>query len=77
MCLWRKWLFPVTQPKDRWSAITQLAQFRNDIAHPKPELVVEVKVLPEVVLEKTLLDSPKSELERQITVGMHEECMAP
>lgn len=60
---------PRDSTEEPWSAITQLAQFRNDIAHPKPELVVEVKVLPEVVLEKTLLDSPKSELERQITVG--------
>lgn len=55
--------------KEPWCAITQLVRFRNDIAHPKPELVVEAKVLPEVGLEKTLFDSPKSELERQITVG--------
>lgn len=55
--------------KEPWSAITQLARFRNDIAHPKPELVVEEKVLSEVELEKTLFDSPKSKLERQITVG--------
>ena len=32
-------------------------------------MVVEEKVLPEVGLEKTLFHSPKSELERQITVG--------
>ncbi len=55
--------------KEPWSTITQLALFRNDIAHPKPELVVEEKLLHEVGLEKTLFDSPKSELERQITLG--------
>jgi hypothetical protein len=44
-------------------------QFRNDIAHPKPELIVEEKVLSRVGLEKTLFHSPKSKLEHQITVG--------
>lgn len=60
---------PRDSTKEPWSSITQLARFRNDIAHPKPELVVEEKVLPEVGLEKMLFHSPKSELERQITVG--------
>ena len=57
---------PNTEP---WSAITQLARFRNDIAHPKPELVLEEKILPEVALGKMLFDSPQSQIERQITLG--------
>jgi hypothetical protein len=52
-----------------WSSITQLARFRNDIAHPKPELVSEERILPEVALGKTLFDSPQSKIERQITLG--------
>jgi len=55
--------------KEPWSAITQLARFRNDIAHPKPELISEENFLPEVALEKTLFDSPQSQIERQITLG--------
>ncbi|MDP3332431.1 MAG: hypothetical protein Q8Q40_02060 [Methylococcaceae bacterium] len=55
--------------KEPWSAITQLARFRNDIAHPKPELVLEEKILPEVAIGKTLFDSPQSQIERQITLG--------
>ena len=57
---------PATEP---WSAITQLARFRNDIAHPKPELISEEKLLPEAALDKTLFDSPQSQIERQITLG--------
>ena len=55
--------------KEPWSAITELAHFRNNIAHPKPELVTAEKILPEVALEKTLFVSPKSQIERQITLG--------
>lgn len=60
---------PRDSTQEPWSVIRQLARFRNDIAHPKPEFVVEEKLLSEVGLEKTLFHSPKSELERQITVG--------
>jgi hypothetical protein len=52
-----------------WSAVTQLARFRNDIAHPKPELIKEKKYLPEVGLRNTLFDSPQSQIERQISLG--------
>ena len=55
--------------KEPWSAITQLARFRNDIAHPKPELVSEEQILLEVALGKTFFDSPQSQIERQITLG--------
>ena len=37
-----------------WSSVRWLAGFRNDIAHAKPELVQEEKLLPEVALGKTL-----------------------
>lgn len=61
--------FTYERTKEPWSAITQLARFRNDIAHPKPELVLEEKILPEIVLGKTLFDLPQSQIERQITLG--------
>lgn len=52
-----------------WSSVRWLAGFRNDIAHAKPELVQEEKLLPEVALGKTLFDSPQSRIEREITLG--------
>ena len=52
-----------------WQTVRYLAGFRNDIAHPKPELLQEEQVLPEVALGKTLFDSPQSKLEREITLG--------
>lgn len=55
--------------KEPWSAIRCLAGFRNDIAHPKPELIQEEKILPDVALGKTLFDSPQSRIEREITLG--------
>lgn len=61
--------FAYEATKEPWSAITQLARFRNDIAHPKPELVLEEKFLPEVALGTTFFDSPQSQIERQITLG--------
>jgi hypothetical protein len=57
------------QSKEPWSAVKQLVRFRNDIAHPKPEPIIEKKILPEVALEKTLFDIPKSRIEREITIG--------
>jgi len=61
--------FTYEATKEPWSAITQLARFRNDIAHPKPELILEEKYLPEVALGKALFDSPQSQIEGQITLG--------
>ena len=61
--------FTYEAAKEPWSTITQLVRFRNDIAHPKPELVSEEKILPEVALGKLLFDSPRSKIERQITLG--------
>jgi hypothetical protein len=57
------------QNLEPWSAIMQLARFRNDIAHPKPELVREEKTLPEGAVGKTLFNVPQSQIEREITLG--------
>lgn len=55
--------------KDPWSTLQFLAGFRNDIAHPKPELVREDRVLPEVGLNKTAFQTPLSRLEQEVTLG--------
>lgn len=55
--------------KPPWPALRFLAGFRNDIAHPKPERIAKVRVLPESVFNTTFPDPPLSKLEREITLG--------
>jgi len=55
--------------KEPWTTLDFLAGFRNDIAHPKPELVMKKSVLPEVGLTRTSFQTPLSALEREVTVG--------
>jgi hypothetical protein len=55
--------------KPPWPALRFLAGFRNDIAHPKPEQLAKVRVLPESVFDTTFPDAPLSKLEREITLG--------
>jgi hypothetical protein len=57
------------EANEPWTTLQFLGGFRNDIAHPKPELVVKESILPEVGLAKTAFDTPLSALEREITVG--------
>lgn len=42
--------------------------FRNDIAHPKPEQIVQTKTLPEAALNLNF-STPMSSLEEEITLG--------
>ncbi len=52
-----------------WATVLWLAQFRNRIAHPKPEqITVESKVTQEE-LDQSLWEYPPSRLEREITLG--------
>ena len=55
--------------KEPWTTLQYLHGFRNDIAHPKPDPVLESRVLPAVGLAKTAFNKPLSRLEREITVG--------
>jgi hypothetical protein len=55
--------------KEPWQTIRYLSRFRNDIAHPKPELVEVTVTLPQAALDKQLFDVPHSQLEREITTG--------
>lgn len=57
------------EAKEPWTTLHYLGSFRNDIAHPKPELVVKESILPQVGLSRTAFDTPLSALEREITVG--------
>jgi len=57
---------PTAEP---WTTVQFLGGFRNDIAHPKPEEVTSVHVLPQAGLEKTAFDTPLSKLEHEISLG--------
>jgi hypothetical protein len=57
---------PTAEP---WTTLQYLGRFRNDIAHPKPDDVTKVRVLPNAGLSKTTFDAPLSKLEREISLG--------
>ena len=51
-----------------WSTLRWLAKLRNQIAHPKPELVVDEAVISERELNDRQVDPPESKIEREITI---------
>jgi hypothetical protein len=53
-----------------------LGGFRDDIAHPKPELVETNRVMPQAGIDKTAFDVPHSRLEKEITLGNARRCFA-
>ena len=57
--------------KDRepWSTARWLVKFRNLIAHAKPELIVEEKLITQEELDRRLFDAPKSKLEKWINAS--------
>ena len=57
------------ETKEPWTTLAFLGRFRNDIAHPKSEIVATERVLPEVGLSKTAFTAPQSKLEQEITLG--------
>lgn len=59
---------PRDTSQEPWTTLQFLGGFRNDIAHPKPELVLKENVLPEVGLTRTAFQTPLSVLEKEITV---------
>lgn len=51
-----------------WTTLRFIFGFRNDIAHPKPEQIVQTKTLPEAALNLNF-STPMSSLEEEITLG--------
>jgi len=51
-----------------WSTIKWLAKFRNQVAHPKPELVTTEKIISESQRHERSGEPPDSKFERQITI---------
>jgi len=60
----------VYSPNDEpWLTIRGLGKFRNLVAHPKPETILEDQFITEGDTDKRPFDPPKSKLERLVTVG--------
>ena len=62
--------------KEPWTTVQYIGGFRNDIAHPKPEVISREHVLPEVALEKRAFSAPPSRLEREISLGNAKRMLA-
>jgi hypothetical protein len=60
---------PYASGSEPWRTICWLGKFRNLIAHPKPEAILDDQFITEGDAEKRSFDPPKSKLERQVTVG--------
>jgi hypothetical protein len=56
------------EEKDPWAAIKWLGQFRNQIAHAKPESISESKLITEQEKSERRIEMPISKLERWVTV---------
>jgi hypothetical protein len=52
-----------------WRTIRWLGKFRNLIAHPKPETVLNERLITEREANDVSSNPPKSKLERDVTVG--------
>ena len=52
--------------KEPWATGRWLVKFRNLVAHAKPEVIVEEKLISEEEYDQRLFDAPKSKLEKWI-----------
>lgn len=57
------------ETKEPWSSIRWLAKLRNEIAHAKPQLLDENYIWSREEYETRRSESPKSKLEKKITLG--------
>ena len=60
---------PFEKKSNPWQALDCLFELRNDIVHGKPEHLKTEQVLPEMAIENTRFNIPKSGLEKQLTIG--------
>lgn len=60
---------PYSSDNEPWKTIRWLGKFRNLVAHPKPEIILDDKLITERGADDRPFDPPKSKLEREVTVG--------
>jgi hypothetical protein len=58
-----------SRDKEPWSTALWLVRIRNKIAHAKPQLVSKHHVWSRAEFDKRQTEEPKSNLEKQITLG--------
>lgn len=67
---------PYDKTKEPWSTAKDLGKFRNLVAHAKPQVIVEEKVMSQEDYDERLFDVPKSKLEKEITSANAERAVA-
>ena len=60
---------PYSSEDEPWLTIRWLSKFRNQVAHPKPEVVLNERLITEKEADNRPFDAPKSKLEHKVTVG--------
>jgi len=58
---------PYEHDKEPWQTIRWLSRFRNQVAHPKPELVKSEEIVPAAEADDLGFNPPKSKLELQVS----------
>ncbi len=61
--------------KEPWATVIWLHNFRNKIAHAKPEFIIEEKIMVAAALDGTRNEWPKSTLEKMLTLGNARRCV--
>lgn len=64
------------QQSPPWAAALWLVKFRNSIAHAKPELIVEDRLMTQREHDNRRFDAPESWIERETTVGNAKRALA-
>lgn len=60
---------PYTANSDPWRTVRWLGKFRNLVAHARPELVLNDKLITENEANERSTELPKSKLEREVTLA--------
>ena len=55
--------------KEPWAGARELIKFRNLVAHAKPQLIIEERMMTHEEYDRRLFDVPQSKLERQISAA--------
>lgn len=66
---------PYDREAEPWRTVKWLGKLRNQIAHPKPEIISDEEKIDERDLEDPLANRPESKLEREISLANARRCV--
>ncbi len=66
---------PWARTIEPWATVVWLHNFRNKIAHAKPESIIEEKTMTAAAFDNTRHEWPKSALEKTLTLGNARRCV--